>query len=143
MFFLFAKLGVNLLMVNVINLVQNMLTQYASLLVKERFNGSYQLLCCIDRQGYYRYICPNHKELLGYEIRELTGTNGFEILHPEDKRSLEERLQEQALNKQPVGATHRLRHKDGRWISVSSILTPYLSNGEVVAWVNFSKLRDS
>jgi PAS domain S-box-containing protein len=119
-----------------------MLTQYASLLVKERFNGNYQLLCCMDRQGYYRYICPNHKKVLGYDVHELRGANGFGILHPDDLRYLEERLHAQVLNKQPVEAAHRLRHKDGRWISVNSILTPYLSNGEVIAWVNFSKVRD-
>jgi PAS domain S-box-containing protein len=121
-------------------LIPKILMQYANMLFEERFNGGFELLCCLDMNGYLKYVCPNHKEILGYESSELVGINAMEILHPGEIEFLESRFREISIKKHPIEAAYRIKHKNGEWLNMNSICTPFLVDGEVAALVNFSKL---
>ncbi|WP_019121851.1 PAS domain-containing protein [Brevibacillus massiliensis] len=119
-------------------IVRKMLTNYVDILFKERFSDKYELLCCLDTNGRFIYICPNHINVMGFYPEELCGMNGFEIIHPEDVNRMNEFLIEMLNSKQPKVVIYRINHKLGHWLTMKSICTPYIIDGEVAAMINFS-----
>jgi PAS domain S-box-containing protein len=73
---------------------------------------------------------------LGYTEEEYVGRNGFDLLHPDDKTTVEE-LMGRVLARQGerVTAQYRLRHKDGSWRWVEAVGTNLLDDPSVKAVV--------
>ena len=71
----------------------------------------------MDANGIITFVSPSVKGLLGYEIEEVVGTNGFEYVHPEDSagafQSFEKEVEEQSEIKFIV---IRLLKKTGEWL---------------------------
>lgn len=70
-----------------------------------------------------RYVSPACRRVLGYEPEELTGATPIVLLHPEDRAAAAVLLAALAAGTVPGdGAmiTHRLRHKDGRWVWIEA-----------------------
>ncbi|RAV98199.1 PAS domain S-box protein [Pseudochryseolinea flava] len=86
-------------------------------------------------EGLYSYVSPSVKDLLGYEERELLGTSGFELIHPDDMQTIVEHAKEDALKGKIVAnAQFRMRRKDGNYIWVESYTKPILDDaGNVTA----------
>ena len=73
--------------------------------------------------GIRRYVSPAAREILGVEPEELVGAAGLDMTHPDDVDGLRENLD--GLRRNEVDrktCTHRLRHRDGRWIWMESHL---------------------
>ena len=47
----------------------------------------------------YTYVSPSHTKLLGYSLDELIGKNGFDFIHPDDKKNLNPILNKHILSK--------------------------------------------
>jgi PAS domain S-box-containing protein len=72
--------------------------------------------------GAIRYVNPAGRRVFGYELEDVIGTSGLDLVHPEDRGMAEAALQQ---IQGPPGATGRLecrvRAKDGSWRVLETI----------------------
>jgi two-component system cell cycle sensor histidine kinase/response regulator CckA len=108
---------------------------------EERFRvlieNSADAIALLDRDGRVIYLSPANTRILGYAIEERVGRDLLDLIHPEDRSSLEAALREvrQAPGVQ-VFCHGRVRHQDGSWRSLECILTNQLDDPSVRAIVN-------
>ncbi len=106
-------------------------------------NQSADLIIRVDPGKGITWVSPSCRHY-GYEPEELVGTFAMELVHTDDRLNVEAvRAARFAGLPDPPGSTreHRIRHKDGRWISVQG--NPTLirgADGQVLEIVNV--LRD-
>jgi PAS domain S-box-containing protein len=87
---------------------------------EERFRSLVQyasdIITIIGPEGIIRYQSPSIERILGYDPRELIGTNAFDYVHPEDAEQVRSAFA-QALENQEVSppVEFRFRHEDGSW----------------------------
>lgn len=81
-------------------------------LVVENTNDIISLL---DQTGNIIYASPSFKRVLGYLPKELIGKSAFNIIHPEDVEKTKHQMLE-ALKGKMVGATFRLKNKQGKYL---------------------------
>jgi len=78
----------------------------------------------VGLDGKYIYASPSYK-LLGYDPDELIGSDGFELLHPEDRKRMLPMLKQVISGFFKKGATERLeirlRDKSGKYHDTESI----------------------
>jgi PAS domain S-box-containing protein len=90
----------------------------------------------IDRAGIVRYQSPAIQRILGYAVAEDVGRPAIDQVHPEDAARLREVV---AAIAPEVGATaraqYRVRHKDGSWRWVESVISNLLDEPSVQALV--------
>jgi PAS domain S-box-containing protein len=90
----------------------------------------------LGADGTILYTTPPVERVLGYSPAEMTGTSGFDLLHPDD---LERVRHEFGQLLQSPGATtsieYRHRHKDGSWRWIQAIGTNRLADPDVRAIV--------
>jgi PAS domain S-box-containing protein len=91
-------------------------------------NHSTDLISRQTASGVYLYVSPASRYLLGYEPVELVGKSILEILHPEDRHTVDwptELLKQSArknghVNSSPMQNgytfTHRLKHQNGNYV---------------------------
>src|SRR5579863_5464913 len=86
----------------------------------------------IDREGIIRYTSPSVLRVLGHQPEELAGTNGFTLIHEEDRAQAQQDLAHCIAT--PDGTTtskFRVRHKDGSWRHVETICKSMLDDPEI------------
>ena len=73
----------------------------------------------------FEYASPSHTDVIGWTPQELLGTSAYDYLHPEDAQRIRA--------SQPIVAdgSHgpivtRVRHKDGHFVMLESVVTPIL-----------------
>ena len=86
----------------------------------------------LDERGTIRYASPATTRILGYEIDEFVGRDGFELIHRDDPSQDADRfsqfLQHPALS---VTSQLRVRHKDGSWRWLEAASTNLLDEPSV------------
>jgi diguanylate cyclase (GGDEF)-like protein/PAS domain S-box-containing protein len=86
-------------------------------------NGS-DLITVVDGEGSIRYQSPSAERLLGYRPGDLLGANWGEFLHPADVDRFRGLLGDLAEGPgETVSIECRVRHPDGSWRFVESIVT--------------------
>jgi PAS domain S-box-containing protein len=98
--------------------------------------NSTDLIAMIDEKGTLLYASPSTTRILGYRLDEYVGEDGFNFLHPDDKKETHEILAK--LLKNPgmtLTAQYRARHKDGRWLWIESAGTNLLHEPTIGAIV--------
>ncbi|SEO79356.1 PAS domain S-box-containing protein [Halogranum amylolyticum] len=80
------------------------------------FEESTDVNAVLDPDGTIQYITPSVGYVLDYDPEELVGDNVFEYIHPEDRKTMRERVAETVDEgeNRPI-AEFRLRHADGSW----------------------------
>lgn len=79
--------------------------------------NAHDLIFSLYSDGNIKYISPNCIRFLGYNQDELVGTNITNYLHPDDKTSVYETLQNLLENEKNLsGIEYRAKHKYGDWI---------------------------
>jgi PAS domain S-box-containing protein len=74
------------------------------------------IITIIGPDGISRYQSPSFERILGYKPEERTGTQPFELMHPDDVTGAREVLVRMLQEPGVVGRTKfRYRHKDGSW----------------------------
>ncbi len=95
-------------------------------------DNSRDLITMVDLRGRFAFVSDASTEILGYEPEDLVGTVSRDLAHPGDHEVAGEALSRVLSG---VGFTIpelRVRHKDGRWISVEVTESPVRdASGEV------------
>jgi PAS domain S-box-containing protein len=86
------------------------------------------MIAVVDGNGNRLYNSPAYQKLLGYSPEELKQTRGLEQIHPDDR----EKVMEAAIEAKHSGVgrsvEYRMRHKDGRWVSLESTASVVLGS---------------
>ena len=78
------------------------------------------LIAIIDPFGKRLYNSPSYRFVLGYSTEDMDGMGSMDLLHPEDRKRVDEALVGLGLGRPVQGLEYRLRHKDGRWLNFES-----------------------
>ena len=91
--------------------------------------------------GRILYSNPSAAQLLGYARAELAEAVGFDLVHPDDLPRIR-RVFSQALESDAAGIreVYRLRHKDGSWRTVESVVSNLLHDPTVAGMVISSRI---
>ncbi len=94
-------------------------------------NGS-DLILVVDGDATITYASPSAERLLGRPAESLTGTGLATLLHPDDQRELAPMLAAaQARADATLSVEWRLRHAEGAWRSMETMLTNQLTDAAV------------
>ena len=98
--------------------------------------NSLDIISLIDYDGRIMYMSPSIKRLTGYTDKEMTGKQGFDLIHPDDVEGGEKfRLSLIEMPSVPGNSTFRLKHKNGGYIWVEGTVTNMLNDENVKAFV--------
>jgi PAS domain S-box-containing protein len=90
------------------------------------------MIAVVDGSGKRLYNSPSYQRLLGYSPEELKQTTGFEQIHPDDQQKVIEAAAEAKRSGVGRSVEYRIRHKDGRWMSLESTASVVRSRGREV-----------
>ena len=76
---------------------------------------STDLIIEADISGIFRYVSPNHKDILGYEPSELIGTSIFDNIHPEDREDVRAEFRSALSEGHSGRIVFRYMHSNGDW----------------------------
>lgn len=92
------------------------------------------MITVLDATGTILYQSPAAQRILGYRPVDLVGQKVFELVHPDDIRSVRTAFLEGVrLAGSPRSVEFRCRHQDGSWRVFESIGVSYLDQPEVAA----------
>lgn len=81
------------------------------------------LIAVIDANGKRIWNNRAYFDTLGYQPEELSGTNSFVEIHPEDRALVESVFRESIESGVGRRIEYRMRHKNGQWIPLESKAT--------------------
>ena len=95
----------------------------------------------LDPNGSVMWVSPGIEDMLGWRAEDLFGTNGFDLVHPDDLSVALTEFTESLQHEQHDPLELRLAHSDGRWIpiEVAGALWPMDDSDEFGLVIN---LRD-
>jgi PAS domain S-box-containing protein len=82
------------------------------------------MIWVLDGHGYFKYVSPSTRRILGYDPESLMGTDSFEKHHPEDRQAARNRFKRRVQDTLPQPdptAEQRYRHRDGTYLVLESI----------------------
>jgi PAS domain S-box-containing protein len=74
----------------------------------------------VDMKGNFTYVSPQSYDLFGFRPEEVIGTNGFEVVHPDDLPKLTLAMKNAIPTGETITAEYRALHKDGHYVHVSA-----------------------
>jgi PAS domain S-box-containing protein len=91
-----------------------------------------EVIYSIDTQGVLTYVSPVTESLTGYKAPELTGHNIADLIHPEDRQYVVERLQRILQGESQQSSEFRILTKWGgaSWVQTSS--RPIVHDGQIL-----------
>jgi PAS domain S-box-containing protein len=78
------------------------------------------MIAVVDTSGQRLYNSPSYQKLLGYSQEELGKTSAFEQIHADDRAAVLEAANEARRSGMGRTVEYRIRHKDGRWLTLES-----------------------
>ncbi len=122
----------------------------AELFTKDRFyrtliENSTDVFAIVDKNAVCTYISPSIERIFGYHPEEITGNNGEERIHPDDRKRVLKRLIEIAnSNTKAIDIiVFRYRHKKGKYHYVECVCQNQMQNPIVKGLVvNFRNIDD-
>ncbi len=92
-------------------------------------DNSYDVVAVIDRDARVKWVTPSCQHLLGWSPAELEGTNGFDLVHPDDRDELFLELVEfMAGTGETSPTTVRMQHRDRSWHHIELVGTDFLDH---------------
>jgi PAS domain S-box-containing protein len=70
----------------------------------------------VAADGRIAYASPSVTTVLGYDPEEMVGTQGIELVHPDDLETLAATARQLRGSRGPFRSTYRARHKQGHWV---------------------------
>lgn len=78
------------------------------------------MIAVVDTSGQRIYNSPSYQKLLGYSQEELGKTSAFEQIHADDRAAVVEAANEARRTGMGRTIEYRIRHIDGRWLTLES-----------------------
>ena len=101
---------------------------------------AWDLFAVMDADGTVRYLSPSNYALLGHAPEDVVGTNGFELVHPDDRPQVYEGLAQLRNDPDtPLTLKHRFRAGDGAWRMLETTLQNKLDHPVIGGWVVHSR----
>jgi PAS domain S-box-containing protein len=102
----------------------------------ERFRliveNSHDVLCIRDADGKVRYASPSIQRILGYSQDQMIGTTGFDLLHPDDRSTVESAMHQFWKNPGARGSLqYRALHANGAWVSLEVVAYNLLDDPDI------------
>jgi PAS domain S-box-containing protein len=89
---------------------------------RQMVENNHDILTIRDADGRVRYTSPSIHHVLGYKQEEMIGTTGFELIHPEDRSTVENALNEFWKNPGARDSIqYRAKHANGTWVSLEVV----------------------
>jgi len=89
---------------------------------RQMVENNHDILTIRDADGRVRYTSPSIHHVLGYKQEELIGSTGFELVHPEDRSTVENALTEFWKSPGARGSIqYRAKHANGSWVSLEVV----------------------
>jgi PAS domain S-box-containing protein len=89
---------------------------------RQMVENNHDILTIRDADGRVRYTSPSIQNVLGYKQEEMIGTTGFELIHPEDRSTVENALNEFWKNPGARDSIqYRAKHANGTWVSLEVV----------------------
>jgi PAS domain S-box-containing protein len=102
---------------------------------RQMVENSYDILTIRDAECRIRYTSPSFHRVMRYKQEEMIGSTGFELIHPEDRPSVENALNEFWKNPGARDSIeYRAKHANGTWISLEVVAYNMLDHPAVRAW---------
>jgi two-component system, cell cycle sensor histidine kinase and response regulator CckA len=79
------------------------------------------MIAVVSVGGERLYNSPSYEKILGYTPSEITGTLGFEQVHPDDKEKVKKASAEARRTGIGQSVEYRMRHRDGNWLILESM----------------------
>jgi PAS domain S-box-containing protein len=93
-----------------------------------------------DVNGVRQYLSPGCFAVLGYHPHELIGTRTTDFHHPDDDALVADFVRRMASDvTQAARATVRVRHKDGRWLSLQVSGRAIIEDGVLTGMIGVSR----
>ncbi len=91
----------------------------------------------VDKNGFYTYVSPKIKDILGYEPKELIGKTPFDLMPPEEAQRVSTIFQNIVKARQPFTALENTNvHKEGRHINIETNGVPFFDvKGELFGFI--------
>jgi len=84
--------------------------------------NSHDIMTVRDADGKVRYTSPSINRIMGYTQEQMVGSTGFELIHPEERSTVENALREFWKSPGARGTIQfRARHATGSWISLEVV----------------------
>jgi len=102
---------------------------------EKRFKGLVQnssdLIAILDFEANLKYVSPASTKILGITPEKFIVKNGFDIIHPDDKEAVYASLLKLKNEKQLTLKPFRIKHGDGSWRWIETIVTNLLDDPAV------------
>jgi PAS domain S-box-containing protein len=95
-------------------------------------NGS-DMLGLLNESGEYTYVAPSVERILGYKPEELIGISAIDLIHPQDKENALSKLEQAFTHKTVTVPDFRIRHANGNYVWIETVLDNMLDNKHVRA----------
>lgn len=92
-------------------------------------DGVADLVSVIDAEGRFVFASASHEDVLGWTPAELVGTDGFALVHPDDRAAAAAQLAAHEGDDEGHPPVVRVRAKGGRWVALRARIHP-LGEGE-------------
>jgi diguanylate cyclase (GGDEF)-like protein/PAS domain S-box-containing protein len=95
-------------------------------------DSRYDVTAVIDDHARIKWVTPGVEPLLGYTPEELEGSDGFDLIHPDDSLEMARQFS-LFLAHQGVSypMTVRLRHSDDTWRQIDVVATDLFDNPDI------------
>jgi PAS domain S-box-containing protein len=98
--------------------------------------NSSDAICLLGADGAFRYASSSAGRVVGYYPKELVGTDGFDLIHPDDRADCKNRFRAAlAKPRSPIRCEARLHQRDGSWRWIENTYTNLLNDPDVKAIV--------
>jgi len=110
--------------------------------------NSNDILTIRNADGRIRYMSPSIRRVLGYKQEEMIGSIGLELIHPDDRSSVEHAMNEFWKNPGARDSVqYRARHANGAWVSLEVVAYNLLDDpnvrGVVISGRNISERKQA
>ncbi|MDL2718275.1 MAG: PAS domain S-box protein, partial [Acidobacteriota bacterium] len=75
----------------------------------------------LDLLGRFQFVSPSHEIVTGWTSVELLGANALDLVHPDDRGMLAEKLERGAVTGKAGTVEYRYRARDGRYLWVETV----------------------
>jgi PAS domain S-box-containing protein len=94
----------------------------------------------MDANGILRYASPSYRVVLGYDPAELVGSDGYQLIHPDERKLAFDAARQAAESHSPKRIRVRARHTNGHFIHVEISGNPlYDDQGSITGFVLASR----